>query len=74
VRAQREVKARKTKEAIYRDVFTREDSSPKQRVQGQVNVPLRNCSTRGISSSEGSMSTVPLVGRPRLARTYPRAT
>jgi hypothetical protein len=47
VRAQREVKKRKTQEAIYRDVFTREGSSPKQRVKGEVKVPLRNCSTCG---------------------------
>jgi CRISPR-associated endonuclease Cas1 len=47
VRAQREVNARKTQEAIYRDVFTREGSSPKQRVKAEVKVPLRNCSTCG---------------------------
>ena len=46
-RAQRAVKDRKTKEDVYRDVFTRESSSPKQRVKGEVKAPLRNCSTCG---------------------------
>jgi CRISPR-associated endonuclease Cas1 len=47
LRAQREVKARKTKEAVYRDVFTREGTSPKQRVKGEGKVPLHNCSICG---------------------------
>jgi hypothetical protein len=53
VRAQREVKQRKTQEAIYRDVFTREGSTPKQRVKGEPPQPLRNCVECGGSLLRG---------------------
>lgn len=59
VRAQREIKARKTPEAIYRDVFTRKDGSPKQRVKGEVKVPSRYCSTCGGQLLRGQHVSCP---------------
>ena len=72
VKAQREVKARKTQEAIYRDVFTREGTPPKQRVKGEGKATLRNCSPVEVPYSEVSMSTVPPAGAPALIRTFIR--
>ncbi len=41
--ARRAVEARKAKEAIYREVFTREAPTPKQRPRKDGEVALRNC-------------------------------
>lgn len=46
-KAQRDVKKRKTQEAIYQDVFTRDAPGPKQRPRQDVKVTLRNCRTCG---------------------------
>jgi len=43
VGAERAVKVRRTQEAIYRDVFTRDSPPHKQRIKGESKVPLRNC-------------------------------
>jgi hypothetical protein len=47
VEAQRSVKKRKTQEAIYQDVFTRETPPPRQRPRQDAKVTLRNCRTCG---------------------------
>jgi hypothetical protein len=47
VGAQRSVRKRKTQEAIYQDVFTRETPPPRQRPRRDAKVTLRNCRTCG---------------------------
>jgi hypothetical protein len=47
IEAQRTVRKRKTEEAIYQDVFTRETPPPKQRPRQNAKVTLSNCHTCG---------------------------
>ena len=57
--AQGEVKKRKSQEAVYRDVFTREGSSSKQRAKKESGVILRNCATCGGPLSRGQHVNCP---------------
>lgn len=74
IQASRDVKSRRNKEAVYRDVFTRGPLAPKQAPRKSGDVDLRNCETCGGLSLGDSTSTALPVGRASLVRTFTRVT
>ena len=59
VEARRAVKARKAKEVVYREVFTREPPAPRQRPREGGEVALRNCRSCGGPLARGQHVNCP---------------
>jgi CRISPR-associated endonuclease Cas1 len=59
IQASREVKTRKTKEAVYREVFKRGPVAPKQAPRKNREIDLRNCETCGGPLSRGQHVNCP---------------